>query len=106
MDVLDDVYSEYIHDAPEPGAATVFIERLRHEIAFTCPNRGDRHFANIGLGMLVPIKDRILGPFLVVQHEVNGEPLPVRPLCIGRVTPVTYEVARIVLDIPHPRQGV
>ena len=98
-------FGEYTQDAPEPDAANVLIKRLRHEIAFTYLNQGHRNFANIGLCMLVPIKDRILRPFLAVQHEVNGEPLPVRPLCIGRVSPVTDEVAGIVVDILCHRAG-
>ena len=64
--------------APEPDPGAVLEHRLGREIALAARHRRPRHFGEADFGEPVAIPDQGLGPFLVVDDEVEGERRPAR----------------------------
>jgi len=70
---------------PEPGPAAVFIERLHVHVAHAEGGRGTNPFGQKGLGSWIPVEDRVLRAFFVVDHELQRDPGLARPLRVGRL---------------------
>lgn len=51
--------------------------------------------------MGIAVKDAVLAAFLVVDHELDGDIGLVRPLRIGRISPIADKIARI--GVAHGR---
>ena len=42
------------------------------------------------------MQDIALAAFFAIEHELHGDARAILPLCMGRVAPVSPEIARIV----------
>ena len=94
-------FPEHPHQPPEPGAAAVFVDRLHvdmaHALERLCPD--DLRQERFGSG--IAMKNAVLAAFLVVHHELDGDPGAAGPLGVGRVGAVADHVARVVLFYGH-----
>ncbi|MCY1528870.1 hypothetical protein D9M68_639910 [compost metagenome] len=92
----DRVLVEQLEQAPNAGAAAVFVERFHTQVALALQRlRGD-HLGEEGLGFRVAMQNVALAAFLVIEHERQGNTGVARPVWVWRVVGVTDQVAWVV----------
>ena len=87
--------AKHPQQAPEPGPAAVLVDGLHAEVAHALVRPGADDFRQEGLGCGVPVQHAVLTAFLVVQHDLQCQSRPARPLGIGGLGPVAPQVAWI-----------
>ncbi len=78
--------------APESGSAPIHEHAFGGQVA--ADDGGGRPFCKGSLGSGVAVRHGILAPFLVVDHEIDGDMRAIRPARIWRLATVTQEVSR------------
>src|SRR5215813_13463149 len=89
---LDLMLVEHAQQAPEPGPAAVFEERLVGEIALAGGHRRGR--LTHALATLLTVLDAVLGSFLVVDDHVHGHASVPGPADHGWCLAVPDEITR------------
>ena len=98
-------FAEQAQDAPEAGAAAVFVHRLDAEIASALDRDSPRRLGQESLRGGIAVQDRVLAALLVIQHEADGDPRVAGPLRVGRVGAVADEIAvEMVVHDAGPRK--
>ena len=90
--------AEQVEETPHAGTRAIFIDRFHRHVARALERRraddlGQEHF-----GCRIAVEHRVLGAFLVIQHELDGDPGVARPARMRRRGAVADHVARIA----HP----
>src|SRR6516165_11275627 len=83
---------EHPMQAPESDSAAVHEHAFGRQVA--AGNGGGRSFRKRCLGSGISVRHRIFAPFLVVDHEIDGDMRAIRPARIWRLAAVTQEVSR------------
>ena len=92
-------------DPPEPDAAPVFEHAFSREVPVPPRNPRLRDLGEGGVGATIPVLERVLRTFFVIQHEVDSQSLAPRPTDIRRVVCVAHEVALALHLSPGSRCG-
>ena len=87
---------EQLEQAPDPGAAAVFVERFHAHVAHALQGLGSHHLGKERLGLLVAMQDAALATFFVIEHEGQGDAGIAGPVRVGRVVAVSDQVAWVV----------
>src|SRR5271166_923899 len=83
---------EHPMQAPDSGSAPIHEHAFGRQVA--AGNGRGRPFCKRSLGNGVAVRHGILTPFLVVDHEIDGDMRAIRPARIWRLATVTQEVSR------------
>src|SRR5215470_4377539 len=78
---------EHPMQAPESGSAPIHEHAFGRQVA-TSNDRG-RSFRKCSLGSGVAVRHGIFAPFLVVDHEIDGDVRAIWPVRIWRLATVT-----------------
>ncbi len=93
---------EHPPQPPEAHPRAVFVDRLHVDVALARPWRRSDDLREEGLRGGVAMQDVVLAAFLVVDDELHGDARAARPICGGRVAPVTDHVARVgLVEVEH-----
>jgi hypothetical protein len=104
----DPLFGEEPVQAPEACARAVFVHRLHVPVALPGPGLGTDDLGQEGLGGGIAVKQAVLAAFLVVDHELDGDAGASGPGSVGRMCPVSGQVAGVAggrrhLGLPcHP----
>ena len=91
------VLVEEAQEPPDPGPAPVLVDGLDDQVALPRADRRPGDLGEVHLRGLVAVADRILRAFLVVHHDLHGEPRRARPFGIRRASTVAGKVTRMRL---------
>ena len=89
-------FLEQLEDAPHPGTAAVFVQRLHAHVARALQRLGRDHFREKRFGLFVAVQDIALAAFFVIEYERQRDACLARPMGVRRVTAVTDQVAWVV----------
>ena len=85
---------ELAQDAPDATAGTVLVDALHADMALRIAGRIE-HLGEELLRAGVAVQHAVLAAFLVVEHELHGDPGFARPVGPGRAAGVADQIARI-----------
>ena len=88
---------EHSVQPPKAGARSVFIDRLHVHVALARPGRGAHDLGEKRLRCGVAVQNIVLAALFVVDHELQRDPRPARPIGERRRPAVADHVARIRL---------
>ena len=93
------VLGEEAMQPPETGPGAVFVDRFHVPVALPRPGRGTDDLREERFRRGVAMQDAVLAAFLVVQHELHGDPRVIGPVGRGRLGPVAPHISRVALHL-------
>ena len=93
----DVALGEHAMQPPETGARAVFVDQLHVHVALARPGRGADDLRQERLGGEVAMQNVVLAALFVIDHELQRDPRPARPIRERRRAAVSSHVARVFL---------
>ena len=93
--------AKHWQEAPTTHPASVFEQALGREVA---PRRNLPKSVRIRQTAVTahfPVLDRRLGPLLVIENEIQGQPCSTWPLWMGRMLAIADEIAFPHVAVPR-----
>jgi hypothetical protein len=84
---------EYAMEAPKTDPRAIFEHTFCRQIAAADPEISAEHLGQPALGDAIPSGIGQFRPFFEINHEIDRNPGVTRPSGVGRLGPITNEVA-------------